>query len=395
MLSQPVRAHVLVLLLFGLITLIGAWLALGTYTRTETARGILVTSDASAKMVAIRPGQVVELLVREGDMVRAGQRLATIRTEQADDVGGSTIGDSLAALEAQRLLAGQQEGAAGRRADSERARLNATLAGLAQQRTDIGAQIAMQEEAVASARDMFDRVNKLLDSGFISLVEVERRRQAWITARQHLAQMQQQLNALGAQGREASAALSRVSADADSEINAARVSAETVVQQRAQLRGARAYAIVAPISGRVAALQTALGRTVEPSVPLMEIIPEGSPLQAHIYVPTRAIGFVRPGQEVRLLYDAFPYQRFGSFNGRIVGVARTVIDPRQLAVPMHFEEPVYRVDVAPQAQTVGAFGERQPLQPGMTLTASLILDRRSFSNWLLQPLNAVLRRNQS
>ena len=189
--------------------------------------------------------------------------------------------------------------------------------------------------------------------------------------------------------------MSRVAADADSEIAAVRVSAESVAQQRAQLRGAQAYAIVAPISGRVAALQTALGRTVEPSVPLMEIVPEGSPLRAHVYVPTRAIGFVRLGQEVRLLYDAFPYQRFGSFNGRIVGIARTVIDPRQLAVPLRFEEPVYRIDVAPEAQTVGAYGERQPLQPGMTLTANLILDRRSFGDWLLQPLNAVLRRNQS
>ena len=153
-LAQPVRTHVLAFLLFGLIALIVVWLTQGSYTRTETARGILQTSDASAKIVAIRPGQVAELLVQEGAFVRAGKRLVTIRTEQADDAGESTIGVSLAALETQRLLAGQQEVAAGRRAGSERARLAATLAGLVQQRADLAGQVALQEEAVASASDL-------------------------------------------------------------------------------------------------------------------------------------------------------------------------------------------------------------------------------------------------
>ena len=102
-----------------------------------------------------------------------------------------------------------------------------------------------------------------------------------------------------------------------------------------------------------------------------------------------------PGQEVRLYYyDAFPYQRFGSFNRReFASVSRSVIDPRQLAAPIAVDEPVYRIRVVPNSQAVAAFGERHPLQPGMSLTANVILDRRSFLAWLLTPLNAVLRRN--
>jgi membrane fusion protein len=74
-------------------------------------------------------------------------------------------------------------------------------------------------------------------------------------------------------------------------------------------------------------------------------------------------------------------------------VSRVAIDPRQLAAPLAVDEPVYRIEVAPDAQAVHAFGERLALQPGMTLTANLILDRRSFLDWLLTPLNAVLQRN--
>jgi membrane fusion protein len=214
-----------------------------------------------------------------------------------------------------------------------------------------------------------------------------------LEARQELARLHQQLNSLTGESEQANAELVRAATDAESDVASARASGEALAQQGAALGGERAYAIVAPISGRVASLQTAIGRTVEASVPLMEIVPEGSSLHADIYAPTRAIGFVRPGQEVRLLYDAFPYQRFGSFRGRIVRVSRAVIDPRQLTAPLDIQEAVYRIEVAPDAQGIDAFGRREPLQPGMTLTANIILDRRSFLDWLLEPLQAVMRRN--
>ena len=393
-LTQPVRTQVLVLLLFTLVAAAGVWLASGTFTRTETVRGILVTERPSAKIVALRPGQVTGLLVAEGDLVRAGQRLAIIRTEQADEAGASPIGDGLTALESQLVLTEQQVGLARRRAASDRARLSAVLSGIGRQRGELAGQQALQQEAVASARDMFERVEQLQGSGFISRIEVERRRQAYISARQQLAQLNQQGASLDADASRTQAELSRIATDADSEIATAHSSAESLAQQRARLRAERAYVLVAPISGRVAALQTALGRTVDPAVPLMEVVPEGSALTAHVYAPTRAIGFVRPGQEVRLLYDAFPYQRFGSFGGRVLSVSRTVIDPRQVAAPLGIEEPVYRLTLKLDSQTVAAFGDPLSLQPGMTLTANLILDRRSFLDWLLTPLNAVVRRGQ-
>jgi membrane fusion protein len=87
-------------------------------------------------------------------------------------------------------------------------------------------------------------------------------------------------------------------------------------------------------------------------------------------------------------------QRFGSFSGHIVGISRAVIDPRELAAPLKMEEPVYRIAVAPDGGAVGAFGDEMPLQPGMTLTANVILERRSFLDWLLAPLRAVVRRSQ-
>lgn len=132
---------------------------------------------------------------------------------------------------------------------------------------------------------------------------------------------------------------------------------------------------------------------MDPSVSLMTIIPEGSDLEAVLYAPTRAIGFVEKGQETRLLLDAFPYQRFGSFEATITEVSRTVLDPREADVPFKIEEPVYKVKAKLRKQVVNAYGEDIPLQPGMTLTGNIVLERQSFLDWILAPLRAVVNRN--
>ena len=392
-LAQPVRATVLTVLVVAIVALAAAWIVLGSYTRSEVARGILVTDAPSAKVLATRPGQIAELLVRDGDLVATGQKLATIRVEQPDENGASATAESLAALDAQRGLVEQQAVLAGRRAAADRARLSATIDGLRRQRVDLSEQVALQEQAAASARQLFDAITPVMERGFVSRVEYERRRQAMLAAQQQLAQLRQQSNALAAEERRSAAELARVDADAGTEIASAQSSTQTISQQRAQALSQRAYVIAAPIAGRVTALQASKGRTVDGSGPLMVVVPEGSAVHAEIYAPTRAIGFAKPGQEVRLLYDAFPYQRFGSFSGRVTRVSRTVLDPREIAAPLKIEEPVYRIEVALDRQSVEAFGERLALQPGMTLSANLILARRSFLDWLLQPLNAVLRRN--
>ena len=160
-----------------------------------------------------------------------------------------------------------------------------------------------------------------------------------------------------------------------------------------RLKSEGGYALNAPIAGRVTAIQTAVGRIAGGPVPLMAIVPLDGVVNANIYAPSRAIGFVRPGQEVRLLYDAFPYQRFGSFSARIKTVSRVVLSQNELDAPLKIDEPVYRVTAQLDDRQVNAFGEMVPLQPGMMLTANIILDRRSFLDWLLTPFNAVGKRS--
>jgi membrane fusion protein len=392
-LTQTLSTRVLTVFLAVVVAAAAIWLTVGQYARIETARGILVTTAGSSKVFALRAGIVSSLLVKDGDTVQVGQKLALIESEQPTQSGARYSAEGAASLSEQEQLASQQISLSGARAASEQARLSATLQGLAQQRTSVSQQIKLQRDVVSSTRQTFDQIARLVDNGFISKLEFERRRQAYISAQQGLSQLTQQLGSVNADYARAHVEMGRAQINSKSEIVDVRNTVQSLRQQKSRLESEGRYSVEAPIAGRVTAIQTATGRTVGGTVPMMVIVPDHSPLKAELYVPSRAIGFVRAQQHVRLLYDAFPYQRFGSFDGKIDTISRVVTSPQETDVPFKIEEPVYRVTAKLDAQSLAAFGEKVPFQPGMTFTGNIVLDRQSFWGWLMTPFNAVAKRS--
>lgn len=391
-LRQPLSVRVMVGVLALMMTAIAAWVAFASYARIETAPGILVTEAPSAKVIAPAVGVVTELRVREGSVVRKGERILVVSLDRRRSSGRSVAADGLASIGARRHIGEGQIALSGQRAAGERSRLLEIISTTSDQASSLQEQIALQQEVVASNRAMFDQIVKVVDRGFVSKVELERRRQTLIGSEQALAGLRQQLLERRSQVKSAEAQLANLSIDAARDVSDIRASLQTLSQQEAQIEGDQAYVLIAPVAGRVTAVQTAIGRTTAPDKPLMVIVPSDSPLRAEIYAPSRAIGFVHTGQETRLLFDAFPYQRFGSFGGKVQSISRIVIDPRETDVPIRLEGPVYRVTVALDQQAIDAFGEKIALQPGMTLQANIVLERQTFLDWLLKPLHAVMRR---
>jgi membrane fusion protein len=390
--NQPVSTRYLVAALAGTMLIAATWVTLGRYARVETAQGVLVTDKAAPKVMAAAPGIVSEMLVKEGTIVAAGDRLAVIQLDRQTEAGSGAAAASLSTIDARRSLGGDQMQFSAARLESERARLFSAISAAEAQAGDMAREITLQSQIIASNKSMFDQLGKVVERGFVSQFEYERRRQTYLGSQQQLASLVQQRRAQLAQADQSRAQLASLASQSAGEQADLRASMQSLEQQRAGLEGQKSYVITAPVAGRVTAVQTNVGTTTTPNSPLMSIVPVDAQLKAEIYAPSRAIGLVRAGQETRMLYDAFPYQRFGSFTGRIASVSRVIIDPRETAIPVKLEEPVYKVTVTLNQQNVQAFGEMYALQPGMALTANIVLERQSFLDWLLTPLRAVTKR---
>jgi len=95
---------------------------------------------------------------------------------------------------------------------------------------------------------------------------------------------------------------------------------------------------------------------------------------------------VLPGQEVRILYEAFPYQQFGTYRGRVKNISQTILTKSDASGPIELKEPAYRITAALDRPDIDAYGKRIPLQADMLLRADIILEKRSFMSWFLDPL---------
>ena len=122
----------------------------------------------------------------------------------------------------------------------------------------------------------------------------------------------------------------------------------------------------------------------------------GARLEAHLYSPSRAVGFVRPGQQVLLRYQAYPYQKFGHYAGVVANISRSAVSTAELPAQLAGiaggvagSDPVYRITVTLERQTVSAYGQPVDLQPGMQLEADIALETRRLYEWVLDPLYTV------
>jgi membrane fusion protein len=255
--------------------------------------------------------------------------------------------------------------------------------------SELQAQIESQKEAVRVSRDIVSSVTELKAKGLISALEYAQRELAALGQKQKSNSLNQELAARQNQLTETSYSLEQLPTVMAGKIQSLRSELSTTEQRVAEISGRRAYVIRAPDAGRISTLQATVGQFADPRRPQMEIIPNNSALQAELFIPTRGIGFVKPGQEVRILYEAFPHQQFGTYGGRINEISQTILSRSDASGPIELKEPAYRVIVALDRPDIDAYGKRIPLQPGMLLNADIILEKRSLLRWFLGPLLSV------
>lgn len=368
-----------------------ALLIFGQYASRVQVRGLVAHAGGIARVYPPSAAEVRAIHVAEGQRVTRGTPLATISMTQGRDVGGEGVAGQLAELARQdRELALQQQlasslGSADTFAlEQQKSSLTATIASLERQRTLNASQIALAE---ADAR----RTVRLADEGAGTQRQVEESRAALLARRLDLESVDERIIAQREALRaiDSQVASRRIgSSQSQSEIAARRAA---LAEQRAGLQRLDRLVLTAPVDGTVGDVAARVGLRAQADTSLVTLVPNGSRLEVQLFAPSRAIGFVKPGQEVRLLFDAFPYQKYGAGRGTVMGVATVPTEPTALDPGLGLTEPVFRVRVAIDPEGLTGAAATRPLRAGMTLSANLLLERRSLWEVFLEPVLKAVR----
>ncbi|MEO5811763.1 MAG: HlyD family efflux transporter periplasmic adaptor subunit, partial [Rhodanobacter sp.] len=260
------------------------------------------------------------------------------------------------------------------------------------QLAQIAGQLAIQRQQVSSNQQMLDRMQPLAAKGYVSGLQIQQQRAASLNAQaQYKTLMRQQLDTQQ-QIDATQQQLAQLPLDVAGKVNDTQRQIATINQSMAQNEQQRAVVLRAPRAGVVSSVLLKEGQTVNTGQPLLSILPAGSTLQAQLLVPSRAIGFIEPGNHVVMRYRAFAYQKFGQQYGRVTDISRSALSQPDLAALFGAQpsqpqfEPLYRVQVALDSQSVLAYGKQESVKPGMALDADILMDRRRLIEWVFEPL---------
>ena len=333
-----------------------AWLALARTEEIVVAQGELEPIGSVQDIQMPVGGVAEEILVKEGDVVKAGQVLMKLDTEATEEQRRSL--KTAIKLKREQLGLKQQE---------------------KQRYLEVNAeQITMLENNLRLQTEIVERFDALEEAGAASELQFLSQQNSVEETRGRLAQTKadrfRQVALIDQQMSELNAEL----ADLQGRIAQARV---TLRYQ--QLRS--------PVDGVVFDLQpTSAGFTAQSTQTVMKVVPDGL-LEAKVEVPSNKIGFVKipvgcPQDLAKCMradisIDSYPSTDFGVLEGRVTRIGSDALppDPQQQRQELSF--PV-TVELDQQSLELKS-GATLPLQVGMSLTANIKLRKVSYLQLLL------------
>lgn len=404
--------------LLALLAFLLAWALFGRLDIVAVADGKLVPASYLKIVQPSEAGIVKEILVREGDSVRAGQvlmrmdalitdaDLAAIATEHARkrlalaridaELAGQPFRPDLQAPAALLREAGAQY----------QANRDAFAAALAEE----GSRLGKAQQELAAARQQKTRLmavlphyqeqdrayEKLVKDGFAGALIGSDKRRERIEKEQELATQEHLVASAQAGIEQSQKKLRQIEADYLRGLHAERNEAQSQLDRLAkelekQEHRRALMELKAPQDGVIKDLAThTAGTVVQPGTVLASLVPQEEQLKVEAWVSNEDIGFVHPGQPVKLKFAAYPFQRYGMGRGTVEHVsadAQSEEEARDKGLGASGQRPLrYKALVALDTNALEMEDRRYPLSVGMQTTAEILLGDRTVAEYLLSPV---------
>ncbi|MGA0021403.1 MAG: HlyD family efflux transporter periplasmic adaptor subunit [Vulcanococcus sp.] len=364
----------------------GVWMLAAPLNESIAVPGKLQPVGQVRNVQALSPGVVDRVLVREGALVQAGDLLVQLDLRQASQqlVANRSVLDRLqnenlvyrAALgegEAVGLTANQRQQLA-----QQRRLINQRRLAAAQELRQAQASVQGLERSLKASEEIEQRYRSLVGSGAMSAV-------ALLEVTDRANQQRSDLQAARAGLRRVLASTGAGEASGELDL---RTRLEGNLRQIAQLQeqiGAAERLMAnaqlrAPVTGVVFDISVTPGAVVSDIArPVLKVVPQQT-LQARVYLPNTAIGFVTPGQKAMISLDAFPASDYGRLTARVKTVGSDALTPeqQQQVLGTSSQGLLFPATLELDRQSLVAGRTTIPLKAGMSLTADLQLRQRRF-----------------
>lgn len=355
----------------GVVLLFIVWASFATIDEVVRGEGKIVPNSRVQVIQSLEGGILRDLLVREGQIVEAGQVLAKLDDTRFNTAAAETeaqvkaLTAAIARLEAEVLGYTEVRFPASIPANdpviaSEQALFRA-------RRQNLNATLAALSSETAYAQRQLSLVTPLAQRGVVSEVESLRLGKdiASLTGRQ--------TEVRNTYMQEAYAELANKKAElaAQSQIYNQRVD---------QLKRTD---LTAPVRARVNDIMiTTRGGVVQPGQAIMQLTPVDDQLLVEVKIQPRDVAFLREGMPARVKITAYDYTIYGDLPGRVDQISEDTIEEDTPRGKQAFYSVLIRTDRAWLEKN----GRRLPIRPGMVAQVDVQSGERTVMSYLLKPL---------
>lgn len=406
-------------LLYILLTLLGLlliWAIFGKLDVVASAEGKLIPQSYLKIVQPSEQGVIREILVEEGERVKAGQILMRMDTTLTDADGKTLVSDAngkrltLRRIDAELSgrpftpQAGDPEHLYQQVLAQYRANRAAYESALAQERSlhdkarsDLAAAEEVRTKLLKTLphfRQQDEAYDRLVKDGFVSRIMANDKARERIEKEQDLKSQEYLIQSAQASLDQSTRKLAQISADYRRQLQNERADIDDRLDKAEGELAKQHYRrdlheLRAPQAGIVKDLAThTVGSVISPGTILMTLVPHDEILRAEVWVGNQDVGFIHTGEPVKVKFAAYQFQKYGMVEGEVAHLSADASDNQQqpnakAGSNLPF---AYRALIDLKAQHLIADGVRHNLTPGMQVTAEVHLGSRSILEYLLSPV---------
>ncbi|MDH5500761.1 MAG: HlyD family efflux transporter periplasmic adaptor subunit, partial [Gammaproteobacteria bacterium] len=339
-------------------------------------------------------GIVTEIPVGEGASVAAGATLFSLMTSRNDGMSAATNGEILDALSVEKSALDLQQKEQRLYFAKESQRLRQVIDNATHRIGSLNRQLQLGEQRLVVARRDAERAQGMRQKGFLSERDHDAVAMTTVERQMAVESAAGRIAELESDRQDAQARLDQLQHLLNTRLSEIAESSGRLAQRMAVVRAGLAQMVVAPIDGTVSAIHITRGQTVSSDSLALSLIPESTTMHAELLVPGRSIGLLDAQQAVELRFDAYPFEKYGTYSAKLERAAGSLLFPGDARLPVAITEPVYRVRATLARQAVNVDGQPRALTPGMTFRADILLGERTLLEWMMAPALGTKRRFQ-
>ncbi len=400
--------RMLVWAVLGLFVLVILWSLIGEIDEVVVARGKVIPIGYTKVLQSEDKGIVKRILVQEGQKVKEGELLMELdRTMSESDLNALMKEISYYDINIRRILAElsdkpflteaiagfdskdliQQMSLYQSRQSEKKAKLEFYDAQIRQKDDSVRvaeSSLEKYQQLLAIAREREQNLKEIVEIGAISKYTYLEYKGKRIELEQNVSMNISELSAAKA---EASAArqqkaqyLAEWNRQLQEELINCRKQYNTLKEskRKAELKN-KLIEIKSPVDGAVHKLDIhTVGAVVQEAQGLVQVVPEGTPMEVEAWMENKDVGFVRPDMPVEIKVDTFNFQKFGTLKGKVREISPDAIEDKERG-------PLYRVMVSMEEEILHADNRELQVYPGMTVSAEIKTRKKKIIDFFLEP----------